>query len=117
MSAAVKLVPEDQVGRGYGSDDLHKAHGLKVQEVLGTVLQETRDAIVSTAKTQAMARMRLEQLRVDLRRSAGDYTSEAMAVLVKLAEAELAAELAKNDANPTELREAAQREAQGKRKG
>lgn len=80
-SGAVALVPDDQIGRSYGSNDVHQLGLDRLRANLEAMHPELKARGVEICARLQLAQLELETLQLDLRRTCGEYASDAMAML------------------------------------
>ena len=93
MASSVRLVSEDQVGRGYGSADLMAAHMVKVAALLEQMNPDLKRRAIATAKALRLATLQMENMRAEVRRVTGDMAHDALTMISREADAEVSKEL------------------------
>ena len=91
-SAGVLVVPPNEVGRGYGSLDLHARHLADIQARMEHANPKVLAEAVAAARDVELAKLRHDAAELEVRRVAGDYTGDVMKLAREEARRQLAAE-------------------------
>lgn len=87
---AVQLVPDAEVGKGYGANDLHARRSIQVQSAYAALDPGLKRQLIDAHKAALVAQLALQELLVPVKRQTGDMLHD----VVKLAEQAAANELA-----------------------